>query len=304
MIRMETVMLKRIITSIVALFVLVPVLIFSDISAYPILGWLFPIGIAACTVIAICEMAFCIGLKKQWYLYVPVSLAGVFFPIFIRYLAVYSPDRSSALLSLLKLAMGIAFIMALYIFGVAVFGHEKVGIQNAGLFFATSFYIIAAFCSIVYIYDFVNHGKYLYLLTFICAWMTDIFAYFTGRLFGKHKLIPAVSPKKTVEGAVGGVVFCVISTVVFGLVIEKLFNANGDISANYLVIAISGIFISVVSQTGDLIMSVIKRHYGIKDYGKLFPGHGGILDRFDSVMAVALIMAFICTYFDMLTTQI
>ena len=65
-------------------------------------------------------------------------------------------------------------------------------------------------------------------------------------------------------------------------------------------LAISGIFISVVSQIGDLIMSLVKRHYGIKDYGKLFPGHGGILDRFDSVLAVSLILAFICTYFDLL----
>ena len=75
----------------------------------------------------------------------------------------------------------------------------------------------------------------------------------------------------------------------------------GITSANYLVLIITGVFASVVSQTGDLIMSVIKRHYGIKDYGKLFPGHGGVLDRFDSVLAVSLILAVICTYFDLLT---
>jgi phosphatidate cytidylyltransferase len=70
------------------------------------------------------------------------------------------------------------------------------------------------------------------------------------------------------------------------------------------VLAVSGIFISVVSQTGDLIMSLIKRHYGIKDYGKIFPGHGGFLDRFDSVMAVSIILAFICTYFNLFATGI
>ena len=191
--------------------------------------------------------------------------------------------------------------MALYVFGVAVFGNKTVSITDAGLLFASSLYIIAAFSSIIYIHDYVAYGNHIYLLTFICAWVTDIFAYFTGRFFGKHKLIPAVSPKKTVEGAIGGVVFCVISTVLFGFIIEKFFNEYGITSANYLMLAISGVFISVVSQTGDLIMSVIKRHYGIKDYGKLFPGHGGILDRFDSVLAVALILAFICTYFNLLT---
>ena len=95
--------------------------------------------------------------------------------------------------------------------------------------------------------------------------------------------------------------FCVISTVLFGFVIEKFFNAEGITNANYLILIIAGVFASVVSQTGDLIMSVIKRHYGIKDYGKIFPGHGGVLDRFDSVLAVSMILAVICTYFDLLT---
>ena len=84
--------------------------------------------------------------------------------------------------------------------------------------------------------------------------------------------------------------------LVFGLVVE---NITGEFKANYLVLAISGIFISIVSQIGDLVMSVIKRHYGIKDYGKIFPGHGGILDRFDSVLAVTIMLAFICSYFNL-----
>jgi phosphatidate cytidylyltransferase len=128
--------------------------------------------------------------------------------------------------------------------------------------------------------------------------MSDSFAYFTGRIFGKHKLIPSVSPKKTVEGAIGGVVFGVLTAVVFGFVVSTFFDPDGVITANYLVLAISGMFLSVVSQIGDLIMSVIKRHYNIKDYGKFFPGHGGILDRFDSIIAVSLVMAVICTYFN------
>jgi phosphatidate cytidylyltransferase len=127
--------------------------------------------------------------------------------------------------------------------------------------------------------------------------MTDIFAYFTGRFLGKHKLIPAVSPKKTVEGAIGGIVFCVGSVALYGFILERFFISGRN--ANYVVLAISAVFMSVVSQVGDLIMSVIKRHYGIKDYGKLLPGHGGILDRFDSVMAVSIMLAFICTYFNL-----
>ena len=285
-------MLKRIITSIVALCVFVPVLIFSD-------TWIFPVIMAACAVIGICEMAFCQGFKKNLFLIIPLSLVAAFFPIFARY-TYLNAENTGSLHGLLKLALSVTFVLALYVFGVAVFGNKTVTVTDAGLLFAISFYIIAAFTSIVYVHDYIQGGEYIYLLTFICAWVTDIFAYFTGRFLGKHKLIPAVSPKKTVEGAIGGVVFCVGAVVLFGFIIEKFFNPDGLFSANYLVLAISGVFISVVSQIGDLIMSVIKRHYGIKDYGKLFPGHGGILDRFDSVLAVSLLLAVICTYFDLL----
>lgn len=282
-------MLKRIITAIVALCVFVPIVIFSE-------TWVFPAAISLCTVIGIIEMLGCMGQKKNLFFTVPLSLVAAFVPLCMR----YTRENGIFLSESVKLLVGIAFIVALYIFGVAVFANKKIAVTEAGLIFALSFYIIAAFAAIVYIHDFINNGVYVYLLAFICAWVTDSFAYFSGRLFGKHKLIPAVSPKKTVEGAIGGIVFCVIGMVVFGFVIERFFSPNGIIHANYLVLAISGVFISVVSQIGDLIMSLVKRQYGIKDYGKLFPGHGGILDRFDSVLAVSLILAFICTYFDLL----
>ena len=285
-------MLKRIITSVVAICVLIPILLFAD-------TWIFPIAVSVCAVIAIFEMIGCIGQKQNLFLIIPICLVAAFFPVYTRYLS--STNQVNTLHELIKLAVAVTFIMALYVFGVAVFDNKKVVITDAGLLFSSCFYIIAAFTSIVYIHDYVTYGNYIYLLTFICAWVTDIFAYFTGRFLGKHKLIPAVSPKKTVEGAIGGVVFCVLATVLFGFIIEKFFNTFGITRANYLVLIIAGIFTSVVSQTGDLIMSVIKRHYGIKDYGKLFPGHGGMLDRFDSVLAVSLILAVICTYFDLLT---
>ena len=283
-------MLKRIITSIVAVCALVPVLIFSE-------TWVFPAAVAFCAVLGIFEMLGCIGQRKNLFLTLPLCAVAAFFPLYARYVSLGNDGANE----LLKMGVGIAFVTALYVFGVAVFANKSVKITDAGLLFGTSFYIIAAFTSLVYIHDYIPYGSYIYLLSFICAWVTDIFAYFTGMLLGKHKLIPAVSPKKTVEGAVGGVVFCVLATMLFGFIIEKFFNAQGITNANYLVLIVTGLCASVVSQTGDLIMSVIKRHYGIKDYGKLFPGHGGVLDRFDSVLAVSLILAFICTYFNLLT---
>ena len=286
-------MLKRIITAIVAICVMIPVLMLDH-------TWVLPIAVSVCTVIGIWEMLGCTGFRKNLFLTIPLCLVSAIFPVYARFLRQTTADPHTALHALLKLAMAIAFIMALYIFGVAVFANKKVVITDAGLLYASCFYIIAAFTALIYIHDYINGGEYIYLLAFICAWITDIFAYFSGRLFGKHKLIPAVSPKKTVEGAIGGIIFCVGATLLFGFIVARFFDATGNMSANYLTLAISAIFISIVSQTGDLIMSVIKRHYGIKDYGKLFPGHGGVLDRFDSVLAVTMILAVICTYFDLL----
>ena len=281
-------MLKRIITAIVGLIVFVPILVFSD-------TWVFPLSISLCAVLGTIEMLGCIGQRKNLFITIPLCLVAAFFPTYIRYEHVMGYSVSGAI----TLGISAIFIMSLYIFGVAVFANKTLPANDCGLIIATSIYIISALTALVYIRDYINNGEFIYLLAFLSAWMTDSFAYFTGRLLGKHKLIPSVSPKKTVEGAIGGVVFCILAMVGFGFVIETFFNPEGTIHANYIVLAVSGLFISVVSQIGDLIMSLIKRHYNIKDYGKLLPGHGGILDRVDSVIAVTLILSVICTYFNL-----
>ena len=283
-------MLKRIITAIILICVLIPIFIFSN-------TWIFPIAVAICSAIGIFELLRCIGQKKNLFLMIPLCAVAAFLPLYARFVSL----KNGGVEELLKLGVGIAFVMSLYILGVAVFANKSVNITDAGLLLSVSIYVIAAFTSLVYLHDYIPYGSYIYLLTFICAWIADAGAYFTGILLGKHKLIPAVSPKKTVEGAIGGIVFGTLAMVLFGFIVVKFFNNGGITSANYGVLIVAGIFASVVSQTGDLIMSVIKRHYGIKDYGNLFPGHGGVLDRFDSVFAVSLILSVICTYFDLLT---
>jgi phosphatidate cytidylyltransferase len=149
--------------------------------------------------------------------------------------------------------------------------------------FTTVFYIIASFGALVLLRD-REFGLYLLILTMYGPWISDVFAYFCGRLFGRHKLIPDVSPNKTVEGAIGGVVFCALAAMLYGFILTVVI---GEIaSVNYGALALIGALIAVISQIGDLIMSHIKRKYGIKDYGFVLPGHGGILDRFDSVLGV------------------
>mgnify|MGYP004471620851 FL=1 len=123
------------------------------------------------------------------------------------------------------------------------------------------------------------------LLIFICAWSSDTGAYFAGTFFGKHKLIPHVSPKKTVEGAIGGVALSALVSMAYMYILQK--SGIDFLVTKYSYMAAVGAAASVLSQFGDLAASAIKRDCGVKDYGKIFPGHGGFMDRFDSVMYIA-----------------
>jgi phosphatidate cytidylyltransferase len=116
-------------------------------------------------------------------------------------------------------------------------------------------------------------------------------------LFGKHKLIPEISPKKTIEGSVGGTLFCAVAFVVYGVILDLI---GASVSLNYVALIVGGLLAAIVSQIGDLMFSAIKRSRGIKDYGKIFPGHGGVLDRFDSALAVAVILLAIESCVDLL----
>ena len=268
-------MKQRIITAVIAFFVLLPVLIFSD-------TFIFPLGLAVCAVLSVWEMFACVGLKNAWLFTAPMYALGAAFPFLIRYL----PDRDL----IAPIAICAAVVWTLYAFTVLIVSHGKYPHEAVCGASFSLLYIFICVTAILFIHDCEPGGKYLYYICFLGAWITDIFAYFCGRAFGKHKLIPDVSPKKTVEGSVGGTVFCILVMVIFGFVVEKLVS---EISANLLIFAVAGVLIAVVSQIGDLSMSVIKRKYGVKDYGFLFPGHGGVLDRFDSVIAVsALLMVF------------
>ena len=153
-------------------------------------------------------------------------------------------------------------------------------------------YIVVSFTALSML-RYTDHGGAIFVLVFVAAWVCDTAAYFVGFLFGKHKLIPAVSPKKTVEGSIGGIVFATLAFVLYGFIIESF----TDLEANYLALALSGLVLSVVSQVGDLIASLIKREHGVKDYSNLMPGHGGIMDRFDSILAVSTPLMFICLVF-------
>ena len=269
-------MKTRILTSLVAVCILVPVLIFSNTIV-------FPIAIAIVAAICVYEMTKCMG-QRNLAVTIPLYAMALTAPLLVRY------TRLNIFATVAFIAIG-AYL--LYLFTLIVTSHGKLTFSDAVATFGVCLYIIVACTSITYIRDFAETGKYIYFLIFIGAWITDTFAYFTGVFFGKHKLIPDVSPKKTVEGSVGGTLFCALFFLGFGILIEFI-DEGAD--ANLVFLFIAGIVIAIISQIGDLIMSVIKRHYGIKDYGRIFPGHGGMLDRFDSILAVSLVLSAICFF--------
>ncbi len=265
----------RILTAVIAFLVFLPFLIFSDTPA-------FPIAMAICGVISTFEMIHCVGLHKNLFVSVPLCLLAVVTPLSMRFWGI---DAT------LPAVLAAILVLQLYMLAVTTFSRGKVNVTASSTAMMTSIYIIAGFSAMVFLHDFHDGGRYLYLLTFIGAWVPDTFAYFTGVLFGKHKLIPDVSPKKTVEGAIGGIVFCVLAFVGFAFLYNNLWLSEGGNVLPVWLMAVVGLVTAVVSMVGDLTMSLIKRHYGIKDYGKILPGHGGFLDRFDSVIAVAVILA-------------
>ena len=133
------------------------------------------------------------------------------------------------------------------------------------------------------------------------AWWSDIGGYFTGMLCGKHKLCPEISPKKTVEGLLGGLVFAVLGNIGIMVLVNRLAAQGIGYLATPLTLHFGRIclltpLLALLSVVGDLSFSIIKRTYGIKDYGNLMPGHGGVLDRFDSVLFIAPAVYFIALY--------
>lgn len=182
------------------------------------------------------------------------------------------------------LLMLLAFTLLL--FAEMMADHVKVRFEMLALCYVGGFvipYLLGALMRILS----MNVGRYVILIPFVVAFMSDSGAYFVGLKFGKHKLAPVVSPNKTIEGALGGIVTAMASMVIYALVLDLL---PVNFQVNYGLAILYGLGGSVVGVFGDLCFSVIKRQTGIKDYGNLIPGHGGVLDRFDSMVTVAPLM--------------
>lgn len=258
-------MLIRIITSAVALLVFFTVLFLPS--------GVFVGAVAVVMAIMIYECMDCAKCKKN------IKIAGLVSGILLISAYLYAIASSD---KILLIVATVAAVMLHCV--VVVLEHGKTKYTDI---FANSMliiYIVLTMACVVFCR--IEMGIASMMLIFVCSWMTDTGAYFVGSFMGKHKLIPHVSPKKTVEGAIGGLVVCMFSCFVYSAIIHSIDGValiNTD-SIKYVAI---GAAAAIISQMGDLVASSIKRDNNIKDFGKIFPGHGGFMDRFDSVMFVA-----------------
>ena len=278
----EKTMKLRFITAVGIAVIGLPLLIFSQYIS-------FQIALAALCVIAMFELLGVLSLRRNLALAIPAYIIAAAVP-FSTYFV--NNDWQSKYILLLCLVL---FAYMTWAFAVAVFKRGSLKFGDVAAVFVLLTYVTVAFTSLGLIRKMGDGGQgALYLgLIFTAAFTTDVFAYFTGYFFGRHKLIPEVSPKKTVEGSIGGIVFAAIGFLVYGFIVDLV----GAYEVNYPVLILSGLLLSVISQIGDLIASLVKREHGIKDYGFIFPGHGGVMDRFDSVIAVCAPTMIICMLF-------
>ena len=177
-------------------------------------------------------------------------------------------------------------LFASVLYGEMMLSHVKITFDKLCLCMMAGFVVPYLLSSLIRILVISRIGRYMVLIPFIVAFSSDSGAYFAGRFFGRHKLSPVISQHKTIEGAIGGIICAVVAMVVYSVVLQFAFGFQ----VKYLYAVIYGLLGSLVGIFGDLCFSVVKRQTGIKDYGNLIPGHGGVLDRFDSMMLVGPLM--------------
>lgn len=256
-------MLKRTIVGLI----LVPVLLVVALWAPKLVAALF---VAVFSAIAAYELLYGTKLVRE-----PRPLLYTMVMAFLAPLWSYlGCDRTAAVLAVL--------LFYILLFTELMLSGLKLPFAKVGACMVAGLVVPYMFSALIRILC-MDSGRYFILVPFAAAFLSDIGAYFVGSLMGKHKLCPLISPKKTVEGLAGGLVTAILGMMLYGLVLQLVFHMK----VSYVAILVYGLAGSLCGVFGDLSFSVVKRQTGIKDYGNLFPGHGGVLDRFDSVIVVA-----------------
>ncbi len=257
---------KQMKTRILAAVALLP-LLFVCIFFLPKICTAIVFGLAGA--IAARELLVTTGLVKNGRLVLYASVSAFLMSIWSW------SGQNQGWFSLLVVAVFAAY------FGEMMASHIKLTFDKIAMCLVAALVIPYLLTSIVRILG-MRLGRYYIIIPFLMAFLPDTGAYFAGRAFGKHKLAPVISPKKTIEGVVGGAVSSILGMLLYCVIV----SAFCEMQVNYFAAVLFGLASAGGSVFGDLCFSVIKRQTGIKDYGNLIPGHGGILDRFDSMMVV------------------
>ena len=274
-------MKQRVISGVVGALIL-----FSVLAASFWVPICFNIGIAFVAVICSWEIAGAAGCRP----YRSVVAAGALFSAFLPIAPAISAKGN-------PLVFTVLCVYAFYLFAHQIFHHKQIPfpnlITNLGMCVLTA----SSLSCLVRVRDFGQSpadSLFFVLIALIAAWTSDMGAYFVGVRFGRHKLVPEISPKKTVEGFFGGIASCIVCMELAAAVYHFVFHPAGSIS--FWAVAVAAAISSVVSVAGYLSFSLLKRSYGIKDFGNIMPGHGGALDRFDSVVFVAPFLYLLMQY--------
>ncbi len=254
-------------TRLIAAAVLVPLLLVVLYAAPKIVT---VIALSLLCALSVVELLYNTGLVKHFRLVIYTVITAALVPVWCY----FGMSRTWALAAVLLLFM--------LLFLEAMLSGMKLRLEKIGLCFFSGLLIPFLLSSLVRILA-PNGGRYVILIPFVVAFLSDSGAYFIGCRFGRHKLAPTVSPNKSVEGVFGGIAFSIIGMLLYCLVMQLAFQAT----VNYVYALVYGVVGALVGVFGDLCFSVIKRQTGIKDYGNLIPGHGGVLDRFDSMLLVS-----------------
>ncbi len=238
----------------------------------------FDVVVTLISSMAIYEVLGAVGLKEKK----TFTAFSVFMPIALM--------LASHFFEAYMLTVAFVFL-AVYLL-IMLFNHTRYSFSDVTTAFASAVMVSVPFLFVSMTRRLGNENLDV-LVILIGSWITDSCAYFSGYFLGKHKLAPTISPKKTVEGSIGGVLGVIIIMVAYAYVAGNIMN----VSVNLVSAAIIGFVAGVVSQFGDLCASIIKREHNIKDFGNIMPGHGGVMDRFDSLMFVAPAVYYILKFF-------
>lgn len=271
-------MKDRIFSGIILVVFFVAIVVFNH--SFPLA---LNIAIALISALAVYEIIKALGLSNRWFITVPGMVTAV--------LVQFCEFQAANML--------IYAAFTACVFGALLRHHREITFKEVAVVYSMVVMIPLALQSIVLVRGLSEeHGMFYALICVFAAWIPDAGAFFAGKLFGKHKLCPEISPKKTVEGLIGGVISSTLIILLLGWFFSSVFY-GGTRQVNWLSLLIIGFFGSFVSVLGDLSFSLIKRSCHIKDFGNVIPGHGGILDRFDSVIFTAPFVYLVTLLFPM-----